>query len=139
MASDHQYNHSGSMKFKGAHKMMVLEKEVAQAFFNADKAIVGFAGNTNEIGPVFSWLANPEGKPPRCKGTELIVLTSNKEIYTNYNLGPWCYVDKPYYSIGSGSHFALGTLAAGKSPSKAVEIASEHDIHSGFGVTEIKL
>jgi len=139
MASDHQYTHSGGMVFKGAHKMMVLRQEVAEALFGAKKAIVGYAGNSADIGPVFNWLSEPIDKPPKVKNTELIVLTSKKEIYTNYNLGGWTFVDKPYYAIGSGSHFAMGCLASGKGSSKAVEVASEMDPASGFGVTEIKL
>ena len=127
------------MVFKGAHKMMVLKQEIAEALFGAKKAIVGYAGNSADIGAVFNWLSEPIDKPPKVKNTELIVLTSNKEIYTNYNLGGWIFVDNPYYAIGSGSHFALGVLATGKGSSKAVEVASEMDPGSGFGVTEIKL
>lgn len=139
MASDMQYTHAGGMVFKGKHKMLVLEKEVAMAFFNAKKAIVGYAGAADTIGAVFSWLSDPVDKPPRVKNAELIVLTSNKEIYTSYNLGGWILVDKPFYAIGSGSHFALGALAVGKSTSRSVEVASEHDPGTGFGVTGIKL
>lgn len=139
MASDHQYTHGGGLKFKGAHKMLVLEKEVALAFFDAKKAIVGYSGSADSIGSVFAWLSNPVDKPPKVRNSELIVLTSNKQIYTSYNLGGWIFVDKPYYSIGSGSQFALGALAIGKGASKAVEIASGLDPGSGFGVTEIKI
>lgn len=127
------------MKFKGAHKMLVLKQEVAEAFFGAKKAIVGYSGNSADIGAVFNWLSDPVDKAPKVKNTELIVLTSKKEIYTNYNLGGWTFVDKPYYSIGSGSHFALGVLAMGKGSSKAVEVASDMDPASGMGITEIKL
>ena len=139
MASDMQYTHASGMVFKGNHKMMVLEKEVAMALFNAKKAIVGYSGNSSDIGSVFSWLSNPVDKAPRVRSTELMVLTSNKEIYTNYNLGGWIFVDKPYYSIGSGSHFALGVLATDKGASKAVEVASGLDPSTGMGVTEIKI
>jgi hypothetical protein len=139
MASDHQYTHTGGIMFKGAHKMLVLEQEVAEAFFGARKAIVGYSGSSGDIGTVFSWLSDPSGKAPRVKNSELIVLTSNKEIYTNYNLGGWVFVDKPFYSIGSGAHFALGALASKRSSSHAVEVASELDSHTGFGVTEIKI
>jgi hypothetical protein len=139
MASDMQYTHAGGMVFKGAHKMLVLEQEVAEALFGAKKAIVGYAGNSGDIGAVFGWLSNPVDKAPRVKNTELIVLTSNKEIYTNYNLNGWTFVDKPYYSIGSGSHFAMGAMAVGKGSAKAVAVACEMDPATGLGITEIKL
>lgn len=139
MASDHQYTHGNGMMFKGAHKMMVLEKEVAEAFFGARKAIVGYSGSSGDIGAVFGWLNEPIEKAPKVKNTELIVLTSNKEIYTNYNLGGWILVDKPYYSIGSGSHFAMGALASKGSAPSAVAIATEMDPSTGKGVTELKI
>jgi hypothetical protein len=139
MACDHQYTHNGGIVFKGNHKMLVLEKEVAEAFFNAKKAIVGYAGRADAIGSVFSWLSEPTEKPPKLNNSELIVLTSNKQIYTSFNLTDWIFVDKPYYSIGSGSHFALGAMAASKGPSKAIEVASGLDPGTGMGITEIKL
>lgn len=139
MASDHQYTHAGGLRFKGAAKMMVLKQEVAEAFFGAKKAIVGYAGNSGDIGTVFTWLSNPVDKAPKVRNTELIVLTSNKEIYTNYNLNGWTFVDKPFYAIGSGSQFALGALASGKKASAAVEVANEMDSGSGFGFTDIKI
>lgn len=139
MASDCQYTHASGMVFKGKHKMLVLNKEVANILFGTNKAIVGFSGNTSEISSVFSWLTDLDGKPPKVKNCELMVLTSNKEIYTNYNLGGWVFVDKPYYSIGSGSHFALGALSSGKKAPLAVEIAMELDPGSGQGIIEIKI
>lgn len=33
--------------------------------------------------------------------------------------------------IGSGAHYAIGALAAGKSVEKALEIAAEHDLYTG--------
>ena len=139
MASDHQYTHARGMVFKGAHKMLVLNKEVAGALFGAKKAIVGYSGSADTIGSVFHWLSNPVDRAPKVKNAELIVLTSNKEIYTNYNLGGWIFVDKPYYSIGSGSHFALGALTAGRSSKAAVKVSEGLDPGTGMGVTEIRL
>jgi len=139
MASDHQYTHTSGTKFKGAHKMTVLEQEVAMALFGAKKAIVGFCGDSSFIGPLFAWLAEPDGKPPKSSNFELIALTSNKQIFTSFNLTSWVLVDKPYYAVGTGAQFALGAMHAGKSAAKAVEYASELDPSSGLGVTEIKI
>lgn len=139
MASDHQYNHTGGMTFKGMAKMMVLQKEIANLLFNAKKAIVGGAGNAQELGQAWSWLADPQDKFQKVKGSEFVAVTSNKEIYTSFNLINWIKVEQDYYAIGSGMHFAVAALESGKSPVKAVEIATKFDPHTGHGVTEYKL
>lgn len=119
--------------------MMALQKEIATALFGAKKAIVGGAGSAMDLGRAWSWLSEPDAKVPKLKNSEFIALTSNKEIFTSFNLSNWTKVDEPYYSIGTGSHFAIGALAAGKSSPTSVEIASVRDSHTGFGVTEYKL
>lgn len=47
--------------------------------------------------------------------------------------------DKPYASIGSGSHFALGALAAGATARYAVQIASMHDMFTSFNTITLSL
>lgn len=139
MSCDHCYTHNGGMQFKGAVKMMALQKEVATALFGAKKAIVGGAGAAADLGRAWRWLSEPEDKIPKLKSSEFIAVTSNKEIFTSTNLSNWIKVDEPYYAIGTGSHYAMGAMATGKSSVRSVEIASVRDPHTGFGVTEYKL
>lgn len=139
MASDHAYNHTGGMQFKGSPKMTVLEKEVANLLFGAKKAIVGGAGSAQELGIAWQWLSDPGAKVPRIKGSEFMALTSNKAIYTSFDLANWILVDQKYYAIGSGMHFACAALATGARPGQAVEIAIQMDPSSAFGYTEYKL
>jgi ATP-dependent protease HslVU (ClpYQ) peptidase subunit len=40
-------------------------------------------------------------------------------------------VSAPFAACGSGKEFAIGAMAAGKSPLEAVKIASQYDINSG--------
>jgi hypothetical protein len=47
-------------------------------------------------------------------------------------------VASPFYAIGSGAHYAMGAMAAGASPKRAVEIAAQFDGSTGFGVDVIK-
>lgn len=139
MASDHAYNHTGGMQFKGAAKMMVLQKEIASLLFNAKKAIVGGAGDASSLGTAWAWLSEVNDKPPKVKNSEFIAITSNKEIYTSFNLINWIRVEQDYYAIGSGMHFASAAMATGSKPTKAVEIAIQMDPSTNFGVTEYKL
>lgn len=48
-------------------------------------------------------------------------------------------VDGPFYAIGSGSDYALGALAAGATPDRAVQIAAQFDNNCGDVCDEIRL
>lgn len=49
----------------------------------------------------------------------------------------WIEVDLPF-AIGSGAGFAIGAMAAGKTPKEAVKIAMKFDAATGGKITEIK-
>lgn len=46
--------------------------------------------------------------------------------------------DKDYDGIGSGSEYAMGALASGKSVEKALEIAAELDVYTGGKLNVVK-
>lgn len=140
MACDLQYTHSAGTKFKGGPKMMRLDKKVAFTLFGNEKAIVGACGNASDLGSAWVWLTDPTEKMPRFKNLECVAVVGDGRICTSYNdLGSWIVVDKTSYAVGSGGQFAMGAMAAGRSPVTAVEIASGLDPNSGLGVTEYKL
>lgn len=63
----------------------------------------------------------------------MIILTFNSRIFTI----DWdsCIVEYDnFYSIGSGSTYALGALSAGASAEDSIKIASQYDIYSGFEI-----
>jgi len=70
---------------------------------------------------------------------EAIVIRPNGDVYfacNNLELsGP---VEAEYVAIGSGNQYALGAMAMGAGPERAVEIASELDVWSGGGVTVLR-
>jgi ATP-dependent protease HslVU (ClpYQ) peptidase subunit len=51
----------------------------------------------------------------------------------------WHLVDQPYYAIGSGMNFAMGSMAAGSSAYEAVKYASKLCPNTGMGITKIDL
>ena len=139
IACDLQYSHSSGMKFKGATKVVKLKKEMSDFMFQSDLAYIGFCGNADTWGDIVSWFAYPEGKPPRCSGIEMLALTGRNLMYYGSNLKNWMAMDVPYFSVGSGMHFATAAMESGKTPKEAIRIASKLDPLTGFGVKEYKI
>ena len=142
MSCDLQFTHSGGMKFKGYSKCMRLAKIVAQSMFGADKAVIGASGDADKIGMAWDFLNDPmsyNGKVPNVKGCEFVALTSNGEILTSASLVSWIKVEQAYYSIGTGSHFAMGVMSTGGSSHSAVNAASKNDPNTGMGIKTYKV
>jgi ATP-dependent protease HslVU (ClpYQ) peptidase subunit len=95
---------------------------------------LGFAGSVDDAHSILEWFMEPDNKPPRVKASEYIILSADKKIFTFTNPHRWIEIGEQYYSIGSGAQYALGALAAGKSPKEAVEISAKCDPHTGMGV-----
>ncbi|HRC96243.1 MAG TPA: hypothetical protein PK317_05550 [Coprothermobacter proteolyticus] len=141
MTCDLQFTHSSGLKFKGFTKCKVVPKIISTSMFGAEKVIVGACGDADKMGVAWSWLEDPVGygKLPKLKGVEFIALTSDGDILTSANLINWIKVDEPFYAIGSGSHFAIGAMSAGKTTVEAVRAAMKHDPATGMGVKTYKL
>jgi ATP-dependent protease HslVU (ClpYQ) peptidase subunit len=141
MASDLQLTHSGGLKFKCNGKMFELPIQSAQALFNTDKVVVGFAGGVDAITQCMDYFSAPweYEKPPNVKNIEIVGLTGNKAIFTAWNLKQFVAVNEPFYSIGSGMNYAMAAMASGKEPLEACKIAGKFDCNTGLGYREIKL
>lgn len=139
IACDLQFNHSGGIKFKGKTKIIELKTEVSKTIFGTSKALIGFCGNADIWSSVVAWLNTPEGKPPKCKDIEFLMLTAEGELFHGTTLANWMKIDEPYFSIGSGMHLAIAAMASGKTPTEAVKIASKHDPNTGRDVKTFKL
>ena len=133
MAGDRQATHSSGLKFKIKTKIFKFSNKL---LYPRD-FIVGYSGSLSVVGDVLAFLADDQGqtKMPKIKGeAEFLVLTEDKQIFTFFNVSSWILLDEPHYSIGSGSHIAMGALKAGASPKDAVKAASECDPSTGMGV-----
>jgi ATP-dependent protease HslVU (ClpYQ) peptidase subunit len=75
--------------------------------------------------------------PKGYKETEFVILTEDKKIFTCCDPRKWLPVKDKHYAIGSGSHFAMGAMQAGKNPEEAVKVAMKLDKGTGFGVTKV--
>jgi hypothetical protein len=134
MACDLQFTHSSGLKMKGMTKIVLIKKDLALEMFAQEKVIIGFCGNADTWGKVVNWFASPTKKMPKCKGIEMLMLTSSKEIFHGTNLENWTKLDMPYFSIGSGSHLAMGAYAVGKDLKQAIKCAHESDPMTGKDV-----
>lgn len=108
---------------------------------NVDKAYIGAAGDAISIGRAWMFLDNPaifDNKVPKIKNCEFIALTKDG-IATSIDLRMWFPLEDDFYAIGTGAQYAMGAMAAGKSPKDAILVATEKDIYTGMGVKNYKL
>lgn len=130
---DLQYT-NGSLKWKGKTKVFKF-KAHPLTYEDAD-FIVGFTGAAGDVVSVSSYFSFPDRFPklPRVRNCGGLVLTADRDIFCFDHFSEWMVVDQEYMSIGSGSPYALGALAAGASPKEAVKNAMKYDIYSGLGI-----
>jgi len=136
MAADRQLTYHGKTILTLKTKVYEIEPHNAKLLFGAKKAFIGFAGSTFGVGAALLWLSDLTRKVPRMRDTEMVVLTSNKEIYHGMQLDDWLQIKDKQFAIGSGCTYAIAAMAAGADPYKAVEIASKLDILTGQGITK---
>src|SRR5260221_14356833 len=69
-------------------------------------------------------------KPPKCEDVVGMRVDKKGRIWI-YEGRIWQYVDKPFYSVGSGSIMAFACLDAGCTAEQACKIAAARDPFSG--------
>jgi hypothetical protein len=137
IASDKQATHSGGLKFKIKTKLYSFNNELFWPYpFH-----VGMAGNIESFMDIIQYFQDPTEwkRAPKIKQGEGVLLTGDGKIFTFATPDIWIRVDQPYYAIGSGMNFAMGSMAAGSTPYEAVRYASKMDPGTGMGVTKIDL
>ena len=139
MAGDLQFTYGGHLKMKGKSKIFLIPDDTSKMLFNSKSAVIGFCGNADQFGPALAWLESLDGKPPKCKSLETVVLTKKGDIYHSAGLGNWMKVDDPFFAIGSGMQYAMAAMGSGKDPYEAVKIASKFDPMTGLGFNKIEL
>lgn len=138
IAADRQATHGSGMKFKFKNKIHKFEHP---AFYDGKPFYVGLAGQIESFPLAIEYFSDPiNTKPPKLKGMEAVILTSDGKIWTFWaRPDVWTAVDQPTYAIGSGMHYASGALAQGATAKEAVQAACKLDINSGMGVTHYDL
>lgn len=127
----------------------------------ASGALIGGSGDNDgrDIEALFQKVKTPAGLPSRtalmsirCDYLGLLVLPRGRvfKIAATHisepnwdkdmdgDIGIW-EISQPFAAVGSGTEFAMGAMAAGKSAADACRIACRFDINSGLPVHQIKL
>ena len=95
--------------------------------------LVAAVGRTDEIPAFLEWYEKgcPEDDEPEVgESFEALALTP-EGLFQYYNRLDPVEVVEDFWAIGQGSDIALGAMAAGASPERAVEIACELNIYTG--------
>lgn len=132
------FSHSSGIAFKGTTKILTLKEEVSRAMFDAGVTHIGFCGNADVWGNIVSYLSLPEGKPPKIRDVELLML-NEQGMYHGTNLSNWLKIEESYFAIGSGMHLAIAAMESGKTPIEACRVAGKYDPSTGLGYRSYEL
>lgn len=120
--ADRAVTDRGTKYANGTTKIKKIEVKGVPAVFAHSGALVVMA-------EIEDWLTNnPDTKYRPNKGlnyTSFVVFKNGRLILLDQHGA--CDMECDTYVMGSGSDYALGALAAGASPKRAIEIAAEFD------------
>lgn len=96
--------------------------------------LVGCAGDSWDCVAFMRWMRTqkPEDKPALSNFSAMAIDERHRVWYVAEKL-VYHEIVMPFWAIGSGSDYALGAMAAGKTAREAIRIASRLDIHTGNG------
>ena len=98
-------------------------------------SLIGFCGNAEQAMQFIEWRRNPGAKPSFNEACfEALELTAAGELLWWGSEMIALQIEDGYFAIGSGASFALGAMAMGASPNKAIRIASQYDSATGAEV-----
>lgn len=139
MAGDKQFTHNSGTILTGSTKIWDIPEASAKALFGCKRVFIGGAGNADHFGHIVNYLWIPEGKPPRIKDVEMLMLNDKGEIYHATTFSNWFRIKDPFFAIGSGMQFAIAAMSSGKTPYEAVKIASKYDAGTGKGFNKLEM
>jgi hypothetical protein len=137
IAGDRQANHNGGLKFKLKTKLYSFENPI----FYHKPFHVGLCGNVDDFPEIIEFFSDPTKykKAPKFNKGEGVILSEDGKIWTFWRADTWCLVDQPFYSVGSGMNFAMGSMAAGSTAYEAVKYAATLCPNTGMGITKIDI
>lgn len=99
------------------------------------------AGDLEDLSKYLGWIRDGGEDPPEL-GTEMgldILEVSEEGIHIWGKKFVRLKVNEKAYAVGSGSHYAMGALAAGCTPKQAMAIAAKYDLGTGRQVEFARL
>lgn len=104
--------------------------------------LVGAAGTCLDCTSFFKWVdaGMPDERPSLVDGDsfQALVLSHDGLFYVEEDLALQ-RIERDFHAIGSGGASALAAMICGKTPKRAVEIASKVDACTGGPITVLKL
>lgn len=109
--------------------------------FKVDKALVGYAGDTDVCGELLAWFssgADPEKYPTWIRDKDiwgnLMVVWPDGDVWKFERSGHPIKFPPQQFAIGCGRDYALAAMHLGKTAAEAVEVACTLDSGCGNGV-----
>jgi ATP-dependent HslUV protease subunit HslV len=118
------------------HTETIVDMARPKVFRLSGGRIAGGAGNSFDVDAWMAWLEAGKAGPCPIASDRFngVILTLDGTILWVDYKGREVPSPAPV-AIGSGQDFALGAMAAGASPARAVEIACARDCYSGGEIT----
>ncbi len=134
IGSDLQFTTDTGYKFKGKRKLYFFESIPIMRL--EEPCWVGFAGTAEDALTVVDYYYSPElyGKPPKVQKMQGLVLTAKNKLFTFLTPFKWIEVNEPYFAIGSGSPYAMGSMAQDQNIKAAIKAAMKFDASTGMGI-----
>lgn len=123
-----------------ADKRMQLHSTKVNKVFpvirHEERWLLGGAGTLQHILNFVDWFEGPNTLEfPDMGETGMLALREDGALFFYYQSGTPIHITAPFFAYGSGSDYAMGAMAAGRTPQQAVQIASKFDSGTGGGVT----
>lgn len=119
VAADSQITGNGGSRKGRVRKLVRL----------SDGSIFGGAGNYISVRRLLVWAESGfEGKrPPKTQEAECLLIRPDGTVLSLDGQGEPYEVEGAFHAIGSGGDYALGAMAMGADPLRAVQVAAEFD------------
>lgn len=91
-------------------------------------SLYGGCGTLSQILKMFAWFENPDMVPNWKTTPDFSILQLSPDglfVWESEMIA--IRIDTPFYSIGSGSEYAMGALACGANLQQAIQVASNFD------------
>lgn len=125
------------------HKSQVVKTWKVPHFADASQNwLIGGSGNLTQLQQFLDWWVAPTASNvpcPQLNDCHVLVMSPKGKIALYVNSCTPIELDEKFYSVGSGSDYAMGAMEAGADAKTAVKIASKRDPATGASLRILSL
>lgn len=108
--------------------------------FRINGSLIGFCGNLEAALQFVEWRRVPDAKPEFAENSfEALELSADGRLTYWATQLTAIDIEDEFYAIGSGASLALGAMAMGASPKRAITVAALYDSGTGSDVQTLTL